>query len=107
MSIAAARCTEEENADIRLSFSYTCSLLGSTGAAANCANIGGNGTSGTYGAVAYCSDAVKLSYAFSAYYESQNRNSQACDFSGNATIVRNRKLLPSQYCQYKANLTLP
>lgn len=68
---------------------YTCSLLGSTGAAANCANIGGNGTSGTYGPVAYCSDAVKLSYAFSAYYESQNRNSQACDFAGNATIVRN------------------
>lgn len=70
---------------------YTCSLLGSSGAQASCSNIGSNGTAGTYGALSYCSPAIKLSYAMSAYYESQSRNPQACDFSGNATAVKNRK----------------
>lgn len=66
---------------------YTCSLLGSSGATASCDAIGGNGTTGTYGELSYCSDQIKLSYAFSAYYESQNRLATACDFAGNATIV--------------------
>jgi hypothetical protein len=71
--------------------SYTCSLLGSTNSTATCATIGGNGTTGQYGELSYCSDAIKLSYIFSAYYESQNRNSAACDFDGNATTIRNRE----------------
>jgi 1,3-beta-glucanosyltransferase GAS1 len=30
--------------------------------------------------------AQKLSYVMSLYYESQNRNAQACSFAGNATV---------------------
>jgi hypothetical protein len=73
--------------------SYACSLLGSTNSSASCTAIGGNGTTGVYGPLEYCSPAVKLSYVFSAYYESQGRVGTACDFSGNATLASNRELL--------------
>ena len=65
--------------------SYTCSLLGSSGATASCAAIGGNGTSGTYGSLSMCSAAIKLSYAMSAYYE-YNPVDSSCDFGGNASL---------------------
>ncbi|GHJ88206.1 hypothetical protein NliqN6_4608 [Naganishia liquefaciens] len=68
---------------------YACSLLGSSNATASCDPIAGNGTTGIYGPLSYCSPSVKLSYVFSAYYESQNRRADACDFAGNATILRN------------------
>ncbi|ORY25518.1 putative 1,3-beta-glucanosyltransferase [Naematelia encephala] len=64
---------------------YTCSLLGSSGSGASCDVIGGNGTAGTYGELSFCSPAIKLSYAMSAYYEF-NPISTSCDFSGNATL---------------------
>jgi len=63
---------------------YTCSLLGQTGG--NCNDIAANGTTGSYGRVSFCPPQDKLSYVMSQYYESQNHNSQACSFSGNATI---------------------
>lgn len=66
---------------------YACSLLGSSGGGASCTAIGGNGTTGTYGPLEYCSPAIKLSYVFSAYYEEQSRSPSACDFGGNATAV--------------------
>jgi hypothetical protein len=65
--------------------SYTCSLLGSSGASASCNAIGGNGTTGVYGSLSMCSPAIKLSYAMSAYYES-NPVDSSCDFGGNATL---------------------
>ncbi|KAK4686291.1 hypothetical protein P7C73_g3844, partial [Tremellales sp. Uapishka_1] len=64
---------------------YACSLLGSSGSGASCDAIGGNGTAGTYGQLSFCSPAIKLSYAFSAYYEF-NPVDSSCDFSGNATL---------------------
>ncbi|WWC64243.1 uncharacterized protein I303_106852 [Kwoniella dejecticola CBS 10117] len=69
---------------------YACTLLGtSTNGTANCDPIGGNGTAGTYGELSYCSPAVKLSYAMSAYYEF-NPVDSSCDFSGNATLSPTR-----------------
>jgi hypothetical protein len=62
----------------------TCALLGSSGA--NCNDIAGNGTTGSYGRVSYCEPEDKLSYIMSQYYESQNHIASACYFSGNATI---------------------
>ncbi|KAJ6479516.1 Glucanosyltransferase-domain-containing protein, partial [Mycena vitilis] len=61
-----------------------CGLLPSVGG--NCDDISANGTSGVYGGVASCDPTVKLSYAFSQYYELNARTPTACDFSGNATI---------------------
>ncbi|WVR09251.1 hypothetical protein IAU60_006316 [Kwoniella sp. DSM 27419] len=69
---------------------YACSLLGSqTNDTASCEPIGGNGTSGVYGPLSYCSPAIKLSYAMSAYYE-YNPVDTSCDFAGNATLSPNR-----------------
>jgi len=47
--------------------------------------IAANGTSGVYGSYSMCSASQRLSFAFNAYYESQNSDSSACDFSGAAT----------------------
>ncbi|KAJ7482936.1 1,3-beta-glucanosyltransferase [Mycena galericulata] len=62
-----------------------CGLL--PGVSGNCNDISANGTSGVYGKVSGCEPAVKLSYAFSQYYELTNRASTSCDFSGNATLA--------------------
>ncbi|KAF5356108.1 hypothetical protein D9756_004039 [Leucocoprinus leucothites] len=61
-----------------------CSLLGQSGG--SCTDIGGDGGSGVYGRVSGCDPTVKLSYVMSEYYESQNRNAQACSFAGNGTV---------------------
>jgi len=68
---------------------YACNLLGSSNSGATCEPIGGNGTSGVYGDLSYCSPAIKLSYVFSAYYEF-NPVDTSCDFDGNATLSNNR-----------------
>nr|ODN88560.1 1,3-beta-glucanosyltransferase [Cryptococcus depauperatus CBS 7841]ODN92877.1 1,3-beta-glucanosyltransferase [Cryptococcus depauperatus CBS 7855] len=72
---------------------YGCSLLGSTKSSASCNSIGGNGTSGTYGELSYCSPAIKLSYVFSVYYQ-LNPVDTSCDFGGNATLSQNRPNTP-------------
>ncbi|WVQ72162.1 hypothetical protein IAR50_001707 [Cryptococcus sp. DSM 104548] len=64
---------------------YTCSILGSTNSSASCDTISGNGTSGSYGELSFCSPAIKLEYVMSAYYQS-NPVSTSCDFAGNATL---------------------
>ncbi|OBZ79073.1 1,3-beta-glucanosyltransferase gel4 [Grifola frondosa] len=61
-----------------------CSLLGGTGG--SCAAISANGTTGTYGSVAFCDPEVKLSFVMSEYYEATGRLATSCDFSGNATV---------------------
>ncbi|KAG9223189.1 glycoside hydrolase family 72 protein [Pleurotus ostreatus PC15] len=61
-----------------------CSLLGQQGG--NCNDIGGNGTTGTYGRLSGCDPTVKLSFVMSQYFEINNRNPQSCSFSGNATV---------------------
>ncbi|KAJ8454059.1 hypothetical protein ONZ45_g19455 [Pleurotus djamor] len=61
-----------------------CSLLGQQGG--NCNDIGGDGNTGTYGRLSGCDPTVKLSFVMSQYYEINNRNAQACSFSGNGTV---------------------
>jgi len=61
-----------------------CSLLGQRGG--SCADIGGDGQAGVYGRVSGCDPTVKLSYVMSQYYEVNNRDPQACNFAGNATV---------------------
>jgi hypothetical protein len=61
-----------------------CGLLSTGGG--NCNDISSNGTTGTYGRVSSCNPSEKLSYVMSLYYQSQNRNSAACDFGGNAQL---------------------
>lgn len=74
-----------------------CGLVG------DCTAIAGNGQNGTYGLASACDPckstlsacvtyanrliiATKLSFVMSLYYESQNRNAQACSFAGNGTV---------------------
>ncbi|KAF8490720.1 Glucanosyltransferase-domain-containing protein [Gautieria morchelliformis] len=64
-----------------------CSLLGQQGG--SCSAIGGSGSAGQYGSLSFCSPVTKLDYVFSQFYDVTNRNSQSCDFSGNATVVSN------------------
>ncbi|KAL0950622.1 hypothetical protein HGRIS_007414 [Hohenbuehelia grisea] len=64
-----------------------CSLLGQQGG--NCDDIGGNGTTGTYGRLSGCDPTIKLSFVMSQFYEATNRNPASCSFAGNATINTN------------------
>ncbi|TBU34938.1 Glucanosyltransferase-domain-containing protein [Dichomitus squalens] len=66
---------------------FTCSTLPSVNA--NCDDISGNGTTGSYGRVAFCDPATKLSFVMSEFYEATNRAATSCDFSGNATVNPN------------------
>ncbi|TFK93557.1 carbohydrate-binding module family 43 protein [Polyporus arcularius HHB13444] len=66
---------------------FGCSSLGSVGG--NCDDISANGTTGTYGRVAFCDPDTKLSFVMSEFYELTNRVATSCDFSGNATVNQN------------------
>ncbi|CAI8498223.1 hypothetical protein CAS74_003986 [Pichia kudriavzevii] len=62
-------------------FSYICGQI-------DCDGINGNGKKGTYGAYSFCSSKDKLSFVLDLYYKAQDESSQACDFSGSATLVK-------------------
>jgi hypothetical protein len=81
-----------------------CSMLGQV--SLSCSELGGNGSTGVYGRVSDCDPstflyqllviflmpthtAVKASYVMSLYYEANQRNAQACSFSGNGTVNPN------------------
>lgn len=69
---------------------YACSQLGQAAqAGANCDAIAGNGTSGSYGALAMCSPAVQLAYAMSVYYDVTSGAAGSCSFGGNGTVNTN------------------
>ncbi|KAF8761418.1 1,3-beta-glucanosyltransferase [Rhizoctonia solani] len=53
---------------------------------ANCDAIAENGQTGTYGKYGFCDPVTKLNYVMSTYYQSQNRNVDACSFNNNATV---------------------
>ncbi|KAK6463526.1 pH responsive protein 1 precursor [Scheffersomyces coipomensis] len=76
------KCVVSDNVD---SSDYG-DLFGSVCADVDCSDISANGTSGQYGKVSFCSDKDKLSYVLNAYYEQENENSSACNFSGSASI---------------------
>ncbi|KAM5532182.1 hypothetical protein V8D89_014138 [Ganoderma adspersum] len=66
---------------------FGCSSLGGVGG--SCADISANGSTGTYGRVAFCDPSTKLSFVMSEYFEATGRKATSCDFSGNATINQN------------------
>jgi hypothetical protein len=53
-----------------------------------CAGFAFNTTQGTYGAYLGCNAQDQLSNAFNAYYLEQGSAATACDFGGNATVVK-------------------
>lgn len=71
-------------------FAYVCGQV-------SCDGVNANGTTGEYGAFSFCSPKDKLSFVLNLYYNSQNKNSQACDFDGKAHVVSPKKLEDS--CQ--------
>lgn len=60
-------------------FGYICGVI-------DCSGVTGNGTTGKYGAYSPCSDLQKLNFVLDLYYKSQNKNANACNFSGSATL---------------------
>ena len=57
------------------------------GYGSSCAGIAANAKTGKYGAYSVCNATEQLSWAFSAYYHSQNGAADACSFGGNAQVV--------------------
>ncbi|KAH7126825.1 Glucanosyltransferase-domain-containing protein [Dendryphion nanum] len=51
-----------------------------------CDGIARNASSGTYGAISGCDPKDQLAWAVNQYYLGNNRNSQACNFEGKATV---------------------
>ena len=54
----------------------------------SCDEINANGKKGTYGSYSFCNPKEKLAYVLNKYYQDQDKNKSACDFSGSATIVK-------------------
>lgn len=52
----------------------------------SCVGINGNATTGVYGAYSMCNDQEKLAYVLDAYYTSQKKAKDACDFNGSAQL---------------------
>ncbi|KAG5352716.1 1,3-beta-glucanosyltransferase gel4 [Termitomyces sp. T112] len=61
-----------------------CSFVGQKGG--TCDDIAGNGQTGVYGRLSGCDPTIKLSFVMSDFYQLSDRNPQACNFAGNATI---------------------
>jgi hypothetical protein len=76
--------TTNDTAIVGALLDQTCSFLGQQGG--SCNDISSNGITGVYGRVSGCDPSIELSYVMSEYYEATNRNSQSCNFAGNATI---------------------
>jgi uncharacterized membrane protein YgcG len=64
---------------------FTCGQLGQLGLT-SCDQFSAFGNNGSYALLSYCGLSAQVSFAFSAFYEANNRNPQSCSFSGNATI---------------------
>ncbi|THH19069.1 hypothetical protein EUX98_g8845 [Antrodiella citrinella] len=88
MDVLSCQFTPPATADVSLTvgplLDEACGLLGQNGG--SCDSIAGNGSTGSYGTVAFCDPSTKLSFVMSEFYEATNRNVQSCSFGGNATI---------------------
>ncbi|CAK5281101.1 unnamed protein product [Mycena citricolor] len=78
------KATGDFNAVLGTLTGTVCGLLPQVGG--NCNDIATNGTTGVYGSVSSCDPTVRISYAFSQYYELNGRVAASCDFAGNATV---------------------
>lgn len=78
--VASSRLDVEDYGDI---FKYVC---GETPKA--CAGISGNTTTGVYGAYSMCNATQQLGYVLDSYYKSQKSAAGACDFDGQAVVVK-------------------
>lgn len=74
--------TSNFNVEVGQLIDAACNFLGQKGA--SCDAIGGG--NGTYGLVSSCDPTIKLSFVMSEWYELNNRDPQACSFSGNGTV---------------------
>lgn len=75
-------------------FSTVCGLV-------DCREIETNSTAGYYGAFSFCTAKEKLSYALNEYYETEGERRTACDFDGQASLVKSRR--PSAGCADSIN----
>ncbi len=69
--------------DISTLFGTVCGMPGSP-----CAGINHNATTGVYGPFSMCNSTQQLDYALNAYYVGQKSASGACDFGGQAVLVK-------------------
>lgn len=75
--------TSDNGTEIGVLFGEVCGYPGNP-----CAGVARNTTTGVYGAYSMCNATEQLSYAFNAYYKGQKSASTACDFGGNALVVK-------------------
>lgn len=57
-----------------------------------CAGIQANGSTGDYGAYSMCNSTEQLAFVLNEYYQAQDENQSACDFSGSATTKPTQSL---------------
>ncbi|TID14867.1 hypothetical protein CANINC_004538 [Pichia inconspicua] len=79
-SVSCAVSDDVDEEDFGDLFSVVCNYV-------NCDEINADGVKGQYGSFSFCSPKEKLNFVLNKYYEDQNKNRKACDFSGSATIV--------------------
>ncbi|CAK7268714.1 hypothetical protein SEPCBS57363_003235 [Sporothrix epigloea] len=56
--------------------------------ASACAGITANVSTGVYGAYVMCDPTEQIAYVLDAYYKNQNSDSSACDWNGQAQVVK-------------------
>jgi len=84
MSSLSCVATTTNDTEIGILFSEVCGYNNGR----PCTGIARNTTTGVYGAYSMCNSTEQLSYAFNAYYGEQGSASTACNFGGNAAVVK-------------------